>query len=166
VLEAVLDSAREGGHGRLGDPDDGNARLVAAHRDASPDEVVAALVAARDRVAGFFSSPDARELGRALARSHVGPLPVLSLVHAGCYELAVHALDLGPCGAPPPDDVLLDRGLAALIDVTGALAARAGVELTLTGQAPAGGAALRRGVQGISGVAGGVTKVLGRFRIR
>jgi hypothetical protein len=139
VLEGVLASARAGGQGRLGDPDDGNARLVAAHRDAPVDEVVAALVSARDRLAAFFASPDAHELGRALARSHVGPLPVLSLVHAGCYELAVHALDLAPCGAPAPDDVLLDRGLAALIDVTGALASRAGVELTLTGQAPAGG---------------------------
>ena len=239
VLEGVLASARDGATGRLGDPDEGNEAVVSAHRDAPVDEVVAALVRSRDRLEAFFGSADARELGRALARSHVGPLPVLSLVHAGCYELAVHALDLAPCGAPPPADVLLDRGLAALLDVTGALAARSGIELTLTGQAPTGGwrftssadgwttersapgrfdgtgvhgsardlldasagrvflpqllvtrrlvvhqlpqwmrlapvlddvpglpggAVLRSGVQALSGVAGGVTRVLGRFR--
>jgi hypothetical protein len=63
---------------------------------------------------------------------------VLSLVHAASYELAVHALDLGPCGAPPPPDALLDRGLASLIDVTGALASKSGVHLTLTASTPTG----------------------------
>lgn len=239
VLEDVLASARAGGAGTAGDPDAGNAALVAAHRDASPAQVVAALEGARARLAAFFASADVHELGRALSRSSVGPLPVLSLVHAGCYELAVHALDLEPCGAPAPGEVLLDRGLAALIDVTGALSAHAGVDITLTGQAPAGGwrftsgaggwtterspvgdvdgvavhgsardlldasagrvslphllvtrrlvvhqlpqwmrlaplldevpgipggAALKTAVSGLSGVAGGITKVLGRFR--
>lgn len=139
VVEKVLASARDGGAGEPGDPDATNAALLAAHRDASPDEVVAALVAARDRVAAFFASTDAIDYGRALSRSTVGPLPVLSLLHAGCYELAVHALDLAPCGAPPPAAALLDRGLAALIDVTGALSARAGIDITLSAQAPEGG---------------------------
>ena len=139
VLAGVLASARDGGAGETPAPDDSNAALVAAHREATPEQVVEALVAARTRLAAFFASDDARELGTALSSSAVGPLPVLSLVHAGCYELAVHALDLAPCGAPPPDPVLLDRGLAALIDVTGALSARAGFDITLTGQSPDGG---------------------------
>jgi hypothetical protein len=139
VLAGVLASARRGGAGEVNAPDDRNAELVAAHRDASPEEVVGALVSGRDRVADFFASPEAVTLGRALAHSSVGRLPVLGIVHAGCYELAVHALDLAPCGAPAPADALLDRGLAALIDVTGALSARAGIALGLTGQAPSGG---------------------------
>ena len=63
----------------------------------------------------------------------------MGLISAGTYELAVHALDLAPCGAPPPAPVLLDRGVAALIDVTGALAARAGVDVALTAMTPTGG---------------------------
>jgi uncharacterized protein (TIGR03083 family) len=139
VLDGLLASARAGGTGRTPHPDHENEALVAAHRDDGPDEVVAALVRARARLAGFFASPDASELGRAPSRSAVGPVPVLSLVHAGCYELAVHALDLRPCGAPAPSALLLQRGLAALIDITGALAARSGVELLLTASTPDGG---------------------------
>lgn len=139
VLEGILDSARRGGEGRVPDADEANAALLDAHRDADVARVVDALREARERVAAFLASPDAAALGRSASSSTVGPLPVLSLVHAGCYELAVHALDLGPCGAPRPPDALLQRGLAALIDVTGALASRAGVDITLTAQTPGGG---------------------------
>jgi uncharacterized protein (TIGR03083 family) len=138
VLDAVLESARTGELDDAGDPDEGNARLLAAHRDASDAEVLDALERARARIARFFAE-EAEPAGRLLSRSTVGPLPVLSLVHAGTYELAVHALDLAPCGAPPPAAHLLDRGLAALLDVTGALSARAGVDIALTGTAPTGG---------------------------
>ena len=43
--------------------------------------------------------------------------------------------------APPP--ALLDRGLAALMDATGALSARAGIHLTVTAQTPGGGWSFR-----------------------
>ncbi|MBW3551781.1 MAG: hypothetical protein KY442_13660, partial [Proteobacteria bacterium] len=86
-----------------------------------------------------FFGEEADEVGRLLARSSVGPLPVLSLVHAGTYELAVHALDLAPCGAPSPSPQLLDRGLASLIEVTGALSVRAGVDIALTAMTSTGG---------------------------
>lgn len=138
VMESVLDSARTGALEDSPLPDSGNQALVRAHRGASDDDVIGALVAARARLARFFTG-EAAETGRLLARSTVGPLPVLSLVHAGTYELAVHALDLAPCGAPPPAPLLLDRGLAALIDVTGSLSARAGVDIALTGMSPSGG---------------------------
>ena len=139
ALQGALDSARDGGRGEQPDADAANAAVVQAHRDATDEQVVAALHEARERLAAFFGSDDARTLGRSPSRSAVGPLPVLTLVHAGCYELAVHALDLAPCGAPPPSELLLQRGLAALIDVTGALSARAGVQIELTGQTPTGG---------------------------
>ncbi len=144
-LAGLLASARADGAGEPGSPDAANARLVAAHRDEGPDAVLAALRRARDTLADWFAGPGPAELGRAVASSAVGPLPVLSLVHAGTYELAVHALDLAPCGAPPPDPLLLDRGLAALLDVTGALSARAGIRTTVHAQAPGGGWAFTTG---------------------
>ena len=139
VLDGLLDSARTGDvEQAAADPDVQNDRLVRAHRDASDAEVLEALEQARARIARFFAE-EADETGRLLSRSTVGPLPVLSLVHAGTYELAVHALDLAPCGARPPSPQLLDRGLASLLDVTGALSARAGVDIALTAMTPAGG---------------------------
>jgi len=100
---------------------------------------VAALVRARDTLADWFEGPEPGHLGRHVSSSAVGQLPVLSLVHAGTYELAVHALDLAPCGAPEPDPYLLERGLAALMDVTGALSGRSGVVTNVTAQTPAYG---------------------------
>lgn len=147
-LRRVLASARDGGRGEVPHPDDVSRRLVQAHRDASPREVLDALVGARTAVAEFFSSPQACALGRRVAASAVGPLPVLSVVHAGCYELAVHALDLATCGAPPPEPGLLHSGLAALVDVTGALAARHAVDVTMTAQTPNGGWRFRAGDDG------------------
>jgi hypothetical protein len=139
VVQGLLDNARAGAVGTSTSLDETNAQLLAAHRDASTDEVVAALHRGRAALAAFFSSPEAVELGRALARSTAGPLPVLTLLNAGTFELAVHALDLAPCGAPPPAPHLLDSGLSALVDITGGLASRAGVELLLAAQTPDGG---------------------------
>ncbi|GAC1442837.1 MAG: hypothetical protein NVS3B26_06890 [Mycobacteriales bacterium] len=138
VVGTLLASATAGGT-EPHDADATNARLIAEHPEATPADVVEALVAARDDVAGYFASSSATEVGTMPAGSPLGPLPVTTLLHAACYELAVHALDLAPCGAPPPSAALLDRGLAALIDVTGALACRSGVDITLTAQTPGGG---------------------------
>ncbi len=138
-MAGLLASARSGGGGDAGTPDAANASLVATHRHESPARILQAVRDARDVVADWFSGDGPAELGQAVSRSTVGPLPVLSLVHAATYELAVHALDLAPCGAPPPDPLLLERGLAALIDVTGALSAKAGVSTTVTAQAGGSG---------------------------
>lgn len=145
VVDAVLESARTGGHGAPSSPDEGNDTLVLAHRDDSTEEVVEALVRARDRIEQFFTGAEAQTWGRVLSRSTVGQLPVLSLLHAASFELAVHAGDLAPCGAPAPSAHLLDRGIAALIDVTGHLAGSAGVDIELTGQTPDGGWAFATG---------------------
>ena len=131
-LRGLLESAERDGAGEDGDPDALNAALVAAHRADGQERIVAALQEARDLLGEFFAGDLPAQVGRQISRSAVGQLPVLSLVHAGTYELAVHALDLAPCGAPAPDPLLLERGLAALIDVTGALSARSGVRTTVT----------------------------------
>lgn len=148
VLAGLEANARKGPDDTVHDPDESNARLVAAHRGDSTDEVLAALQRSRDALATWFAGPGPHELGRATCGSAVGPLPLLGLVHAGTYELAVHALDLGPCGAAAPPAALLDRGLAALLDVTGALSARAGIDITVTAQASGGGWAFTSGPAG------------------
>lgn len=138
-MEGILDSARRGDVADLGSPDAGNEAKVRAHRGLSDDAVVAGVVRARDAVEAFFDGPDLQAHGRTPVGSSVGPLPVLSLVHAATYELAVHGMDLAPCGAPAPSAQLLDRGLASLVDVTGALASRAGVHFVLTASTPDSG---------------------------
>jgi hypothetical protein len=136
IVDSLLASALEGGAGTSSSLDETNEALLASHRNATVEQVVAALHEGRAVLAAFFASEQAQQLGRALARSTAGPLPVLTLLNAGTFELAVHALDLAPCGAPPPPPELLDSGLSALVDITGALAARAGVELVLGAQTP------------------------------
>lgn len=131
------------------DTDAGNAAVVAAHRDASRAEVLAAVRRARDRVADWFAAPDAadgpRALGLAPTMSVVGVLPLLTVVSASGYELAVHALDLGD-PAPPP--ALLDAALASLVDVTGVFAHRRGLRTALTAWTGAAGWQVRSDADG------------------
>lgn len=138
-LAGLVQSARDGASGDVPEPDADNARLVQIHRDASRQQVLDALTTAREAIADFFASDLPAEIGRLRSQSSLGPLPVLTLVHASTYELAVHALDLAPCGAPPPPASLLERGLASLMDVTGSLASRAGIDITVTAQSPEAG---------------------------
>jgi hypothetical protein len=115
-----------------------NARVIAAHRDASRDEVLAALRRNREATARYLAEEPV-ELDTAPTVSVVGPIPLLSVVLGQAYELAVHGLDLVSCGvAPPPADVL-ESGLAALADVTGALAASMEITGGVTLATPDGG---------------------------
>jgi len=122
ALADLIASARSGGTGTPPDVDAVNARVTAAHRDASHDEVLAALRRNRDATAAYLADEPVA-LDSAPTVSVVGPLPLLSVVLGQAYELAVHGLDLAACGAPPPPAPVLHSGLAALADVTGALAA-------------------------------------------
>lgn len=135
LLGDALDEARQGLAFDLETgtvpQDDRNRRRVAAHADAPREALLSALRQGRDDLAELLASPDARALATAPVPSAVGPLPLFGLVAAMGYELAVHALDLVPAGAPsaPPVEVLR-AGLAALVDTTGALAGRTRVETT------------------------------------
>ena len=135
TLDRMVRQARSGVPERHdpGRTDRLNAAVVAAHRDATREDLLAALDRGRERLARWFAEPDApdgpRALGGRLVDSVVGPLPLLTVVAASGYELAVHALDLA---GPPPAPALLDAGLAALLDVTGVFAHRRGLRTTLT----------------------------------
>ena len=138
AFDRMLSSARSGAGGETPDPDAANAEVVERHRDASREEVLDALRRHRDAVATFLADGDPT-LDLAPAASTVGPLPLLSVILGEAYELAVHGLDLVGVGAPPPPPEVLQSGLAALADVTGALTARAGIDGGATLYTPDGG---------------------------
>jgi hypothetical protein len=118
--------------------DAANARVTQAHRAAPRGDVLAALERHRDGVRGYLESAPAA-LDQALTPGPVGALPLLTTILAEAYELAVHALDLRDAGAGDPPPALLDAGLAALAEVTGALAAAHGVRGGAALVAPEGG---------------------------
>jgi uncharacterized protein (TIGR03083 family) len=138
ALADLIASARSGGVGSPPEVDAVNARVTAAHRDASREEVLAALRRNRDATARYLKEEPV-ELDTAPTVSVVGRLPLLSVVLGQAYELAVHGLDLVSCGAEPPPASVLQSGLAALVDVTGALAASCDITGGVTLATPDGG---------------------------
>lgn len=106
------------------DQDSHNEAVLEAWAAAPRSRVLEALDAAREETADYLSSDDLTTIGARPVRSMLGPLPLTTLVAAGAYELAVHALDLAPAGARPPTAALLCAGLAGLVDTTGALTSR------------------------------------------
>jgi uncharacterized protein (TIGR03083 family) len=138
ALADLVTSARTGGTGIPPDPDLVNARVTAAHRNASREEVLAALRRNREATVAYLAG-EPTELDVAPAVSTVGRLPMLGIVLGQAYELAVHGLDLTAAGAPAPPRNVLQSGLAALADVTGALAAAAGIDGGATLLTPDGG---------------------------
>src|SRR3954467_13378898 len=138
ALADLIASARAGGAGTPPDVDAVNARVTAAHRDASREEVLAALRRNREATARYLAEEPA-ELDTAPTVSVVGRIPLLSVVLGQAYELAVHGLDLVSCGAAPPPADVLQSGLAALADVTGGLAASMDITGGVTLATPDGG---------------------------
>jgi len=138
ALADLAAAARAGGTGTPADPDAVNARVTTAHRDASRDDVLAALRRARDATVRYLADEPAW-VDTAATVSTVGRLPMLSVVLGQAYELAVHGLDLVSSGAVPPPAPVLRAGLAALADVTGALAAACGIRGGATLVTPDGG---------------------------
>jgi uncharacterized protein (TIGR03083 family) len=138
ALERLVAAARSGGGDGAPDVDTANDRVTRSHRSAPRTDVLRALRRHRDAVQTYLETAPAR-LDTAPTAGPVGVLPLLSIILGECYELAVHALDLRDCGAGEPPDSLLDAGLAALADVTGALAAAHAVPGSATLLAPTGG---------------------------
>jgi uncharacterized protein (TIGR03083 family) len=126
ALDGLVAAARAGGTGAVPDVDAANARVTQAHRAAPRGEVLAALERHRAAVRAYLETAPL-PLDLAPTPGPVGVLPLLTTILAEAYELAVHALDLRDAGAADPPPALLDAGLAALAEVTGALAAAHGV---------------------------------------
>ena len=147
ALADLVASARDGGTGTPADVDAVNARVTAAHRDASREDVLAALERNRAATVAYLAD-EPPERDTAPAVSTVGRLPMLSVVLGQAYELAVHGLDLVSAGAAPPPAPVLQAGLAALADVTGALAAQQRITAGATLATPDGGWAFAAGADG------------------
>ncbi|MCW2831711.1 MAG: hypothetical protein JWP31_2403 [Aeromicrobium sp.] len=127
-LTGVVETLGADEPGEAPDPDAVNAALIEAHRTASDEEVRAALRASRDAVAELLESDLARERGTELVMGPLGAMPLLTVVHAACYELALHALDIAEAVDESCDPALLSHGISALADSTGCLAARSGID--------------------------------------
>jgi uncharacterized protein (TIGR03083 family) len=138
AMTDLVTSARTGATGTPPDPDAVNARVTAAHAGASPQEVLDALRRNREATARYLTEGPV-ELDTVPTLSVVGRVPLLSVVLGQAYELAVHGLDLVSCGAEPPPSEVLQSGLAALTDVTGALATSCGITGGVTLATPDGG---------------------------
>jgi hypothetical protein len=101
------------------------------------DQLMQALLRSRDSLADWVDSvPGWQEESLLLTPTILGPLPLLTAIHGVAYPLALVALDLQAAGVTAPPD-LLDAGLNALVDTTGALAARAQVTASITARVPA-----------------------------
>ncbi|MDQ1304249.1 MAG: hypothetical protein QG671_76 [Actinomycetota bacterium] len=110
------------------------AALVSSHRDAPMAELMASLESARGELADWLTGDDRWPVGQWGLResaSPVGPLPVLTLIHGICYQLATVSLDLQPAGCVVDDNLLL-LGLVALVDMMGAFIARTGTTGSLS----------------------------------
>lgn len=138
AMADLIASARTGATGTQPDPDAVNARVTAAHAGASREEVLDALRRNREATARYLDEEPV-ELDTAPTVSVVGRVPLLSVVLGQAYELAVHGLDLVSCGAEPPPPEVQQSGLAALTDVTGALATSCGITGGVTLATPDGG---------------------------
>lgn len=121
------------------DTDAANAKLTAAHAGATHEELLTALDEGRDRLDAAYTAAAEEGIGLAPTGSQVGAVPLLTQLGAIAYELAVHAGDLVPCGAPPIPGELADAGLLALADTAGALAARHGLSAGAALVVPSGG---------------------------
>lgn len=137
TLDDILDDARRGRVHTVDQSALGKA-LITEHADASREEALQAVQAALDTAVEWFGDLDAAgDDALLLTASPLGALPVATLLHAAVYQLACSALDLEPCGVEVGDD-LLDAGLVALVDSTGALAARKGATASLSASTESG----------------------------
>ncbi|MFC1416359.1 hypothetical protein [Streptacidiphilus cavernicola] len=151
------------------------------HRADRPAALLAALAEARTRTAEALERIAERpELALVSADSALGPLPLLTQVHAMGHELALAAIRCGSGGgsggrgvAPAPvPAAVTDAGVAAMVDVVGALACRQGLRVAagIWGEGT-GGWSFRAGPDGwrtlpgrpddVPGVEGAAATVLG-----
>ena len=100
----------------------------ADHSGDGREAILAALAQGRQRVADALALTEQRpELALVELDSALGPLPLLTQIHAMGHELALAALRLPGAADAALPGALADAGVAALVDVVGALAHRQGL---------------------------------------
>jgi hypothetical protein len=112
-----------------------------AHRRASTATVIKSLRRAGTEAEAYFGTADDDAYGLRPVASQLGALPLRTFLHATAYRVAVAGLDLEPIMATTSRAAfaeLMELGLVALVDVVGALAAREGLSVRLTGDTDVG----------------------------
>jgi hypothetical protein len=133
-LEHMLAEAHDG-DADFYDADALDEQVRAGVADLPEDDILAAVATARQTTAEWLASDGPQTWGLVHTSSPLGPLPVLTVMNAMTYQLAIASIDLEPCGVQPPDE-LMHIGLMALVDTTGALAARKHVTGSFTAVTP------------------------------
>ena len=110
-------------------------RIIEAHVEGSREALMESLHRARDEVADWAASPDVEWEALLPVAGPLGVVPLGTLVAATAYQCAVAVRDLEPAGVHAAP-ALAGRGLAALIDTVGAVAAQQGAALSLTAITP------------------------------
>lgn len=143
-LQGIADDALAGNTGVV-DQDAIDARVEAAHAGDSRAELFAGLERARDGVLEWVNGtaadlPPFDEVAMKDVASPLGVLPVITYLNAASFQLAVYARDLRSAGAVVPTSLEL-AGLRALLDTTGCLSTRLGIDGRVAAVSPDGGAA-------------------------
>ena len=138
-LPEILADARAGRLDLI-DQDAIDSRVVAAHEADDRAALLGAVERARDSLADWVLTHNGGELSEVATLpvgSPLGPLPVMTYVHAAAFQLAITGRDMTAAGGDVPDSLLL-AGLRALVDTTGALAARMGIDTVFAVVTPIG----------------------------
>lgn len=111
------------------------ARVIDAHALAPRAVILDALQRARDDVATWSASPSVSDEALLPVAGPLGVVPLGTLVAATAYQCAVAARDLAPAGVQQ-SDMLIARGLTALVDTVGAVAAQQAATVSLAAVTP------------------------------
>ncbi len=134
TLEHMLADAHDGDADRY-DADAVDEQIRVATADLPDEDILASLSRARATTSDWLASDGPATWGLVHTSSPLGPLPILTVMNAMTYQLSISALDLEPAGVLAPEE-LLEIGLDALVDATGALAGRKHVTGSFTAITP------------------------------
>lgn len=110
-------------------------RLREAHAAAPAAEIVAMVRRSAEHILDWIDSPGATQEAELVGPSPLGPVPVGTMIHASAFQLAVIARDLRPAGAVARPE-LDGLGVLALVDSSGAVAARMAAEASIAAVTP------------------------------
>ncbi len=112
-----------------------DARVLGEEPWLDDEAVLGSLSRARASASRWMTSDGPATWGLVHTSSPLGPLPVLTVLSAATHQLALSALDLEACGGTVPLE-LEHIGVTAMVDATGALAARKRIPGSFTAVTP------------------------------
>jgi hypothetical protein len=126
-LPQIIADAQAGRVGRI-DQDEIDDRAIKINSGRPKQDLMDAVALSRDSLSNWLAGriagvPSFDDYALKPVGTPLGSLPLVTYMHAGAFQLAVSARDLQPDAGLVPDTLLI-VGLRALVDTTGALAAR------------------------------------------